>query len=215
MKTPNCAENEEPRVQKQLENISIDDAALVRQCQAGDSRAMQRLIVKYQDRIYNTVLKISGNRDDAAELTQDTFVKFIEKVDTFRYESTFYTWLFRIAVNLTLNYCSRRLKVPMHSIDASVSNDAGKETGKLGSFLANRNSSNPVLLAQRKETCRIIVQALTKLDDRHRAIIVLRDIEQMAYAEIAETMDLELGTVKSRISRARKGLRKILEVTLQ
>jgi RNA polymerase sigma-70 factor (ECF subfamily) len=214
MKIPDRAENEESKVQKQLENISIDDAALVRQCQEGDPRAMQRLIVKYQDRIYNVVLKISGNRDDAAELTQDTFVKFIEKVDTFKYKSTFYTWLFRIAVNLTLNYCSRRSKVPMLSIDASVSNGADKGNGKLSDFLANRNSFNPVLLAQRKETCRIIVQALTKLDDRHRAIIVLRDIEQMAYAEIAEIMELELGTVKSRLSRARKGLQKILEVML-
>lgn len=215
MKITDRSENEESRVQKQLENISIDDAALVRQCQEGDSRAMQRLIVKYQDRIYNTVLKISGNRDDAAELTQDTFVKVIEKVNTFKYESTFYTWLFRIAVNLTLNYCSRRLKLKMHSIDRPVTTDAEKGAGKLSDFLANRNSFNPVLLAQRKETCQIIAQALTKLDDQQRAIIVLRDIEQMAYAEIAETMDMELGTVKSRLSRARNGLRNILEVMLK
>ncbi len=202
-------------MQKQLENISIDDAVLVKQCQGGDSRAMQRLIIKYQDRIYNTILKISGNRDDAAELTQDTFVKFIEKIDTFKYRSSFYTWLFRIAVNLSLNYCSRRLKVTMQSIDASASPDSSKGSGKLSAFLVNRNASNPVLLAQKKETCEIIAQALTKLDDQHRAIIVLRDIEQMAYAEIAETLDLELGTVKSRLSRGRNGLRKILEVMLQ
>ena len=91
-------------MEKQLENIVIDDVVLVRQCQQGDSVAMQRLIVKYQDRIFNVILKICSNRDDAAELTQETFVKFIEKINTFKMQSAFYTWLFRIAVNLSLNF---------------------------------------------------------------------------------------------------------------
>jgi len=202
-------------VQGQLENISIDDAALVRQCQKGDSAAMQRLIVKYQDRIYNVVLKISGNRDDAAELTQETFVKVIEKIGTFGYRSTFYTWLFRISVNLTLNYCSRSNKVPMRSLDAMVSAEAGECRRKLGSFLVDTKSSDPTELAQRKETIEIVMQALSQLDAHQRTIVVLRDIEQMAYVEIAEAMDLELGTVKSRLSRARKSLRKILEAMLK
>lgn len=202
-------------MQGQLENISIDDAALVRQCQKGDSAAMQRLIVKYQDRIYNVVLKISGNRDDAAELTQETFVKVIEKVETFGYRSTFYTWVFRIAVNLTLNYRSRGIKVPMRSLDATVSTDADHCRRKLGSFLVDNKSSDPVALAQRKETIEIVKQALSQLDDRERTIVVLRDIEQMSYFEIAEAMELELGTVKSRLSRARKSLRKILEAMLK
>ena len=202
-------------MQEQLENISIDDAALVRQCQKGDSRAMQRLIVKYQDRIYNVVLKISGNRDDAAELTQETFVKVIEKVGSFKYKSTFYTWLFRIAVNLTLNYCNRRFKMSMQSLDAAVSHEADDCRQKLCSFLVDNKSSDPIVLAQRKETGVIVSQALSRLDDQQRTIVVLRDIEQMAYIEIAEAMELELGTVKSRLSRARKSLRKILEAMLK
>ncbi|MBW8036491.1 MAG: sigma-70 family RNA polymerase sigma factor [Planctomycetes bacterium] len=202
-------------MQGQLENISIDDAALVRQCQKGDSAAMHRLIVKYQDRIYNVVLKISGNRDDAAELTQETFVKVIEKVETFGYRSTFYTWLFRIAVNLTLNYCSRSNKMAMRSLDTTVSGDGEDCRRQLGSFLVDNKSSDPIKLAQRKETIEIVTQALSELDDQQRTIVVLRDIEQMAYIEIAEAMDLELGTVKSRLSRARKNLRKILEAMLK
>jgi RNA polymerase sigma-70 factor (ECF subfamily) len=176
---------------------------------------MQRLIIKYQDRIYNVVLKISGNRDDAAELTQETFVKVIEKVESFGYRSTFYTWLFRIAVNLTLNYCNRSNKMPMRSLDATVSSDAEDCRLKLGSFLVDNKSSDPIKLAQRKETIGIVTQALSELDDQQRTIVVLRDIEQMSYIEIAEAMDLELGTVKSRLSRARKSLRKILEAMLK
>ena len=202
-------------MQGQLENISIDDAALVRQCQKGDSAAMQRLIVKYQDRIFNVVLKICSNRDDAVELTQDTFVKVIEKIETFGYKSTFYTWVFRVAVNLTLNYCSRRNKVPMRSLDATVSAEADNCRQKLGSFLVDNKSSDPVELAQRKETVEIVTSGLSRLDDQQRTIVVLRDIEQMAYVEIAEAMDLELGTVKSRLSRARKNLRQILEEMLK
>lgn len=202
-------------MQGQLENISIDDAALVRQCQKGDSAAMQRLIIKYQDRVYNVVLKISGNRDDAAELTQETFVKVIEKIGTFAYKSTFYTWLFRIAVNLTINYCNRRFKVPMKSLDAEVSPGAGDCSKKLGSFLIDSKTCDPQVLAQRKETGEIIARAFTKLDDEQRTIVVLRDIEQMAYVEIAGAMELELGTVKSRLSRARKSLREILEAMLK
>ena len=87
------------------EQINIDDSELVRQCKQGDSVAMERLILKYQNRIYNVILKICADPDDAAELTQETFVKIIENIDKFQGKSKFYTWAFRIAVNLTLNYC--------------------------------------------------------------------------------------------------------------
>lgn len=88
-------------------SINIDDSVLVRQSQGGDVMAMERLIIKYQNRIFNVVLKMCGNSDDAAELTQETFVKVIESIEKFKGRSSFYTWLFRIAVNLTLNYCQR------------------------------------------------------------------------------------------------------------
>ena len=99
-------------------NISVDDTILVEQCRQGDSAAMQRLILKYQNRIYNTILKICANPDDAAELAQETFVKVIENIDKFQGRSSFYTWVFRIAVNLTLNYCKRSVKLGFRSLDA-------------------------------------------------------------------------------------------------
>ena len=86
------------QLQKQLENITVDDAILVRRCRDGDSIAVERLIIKYQDRIFNVILRICGNKDDAAELTQETFVKFIENIGSFAGRSAFYTWLFRLSL---------------------------------------------------------------------------------------------------------------------
>lgn len=199
-------------MQKQLENIVVDDAVLVRQCREGDNAATERLIIKYQDRIYNVILKICGNRDDAAELTQETFVKFIEKIETFKGRSAFYTWLFRIAVNLTFNYCKRRVKLGMHSLDAATE---GEGAAQLKAFLADEDETDPAALAQRKEVGKLVLESLGRLDEDHRVVLVLRDIEGMAYAEIAETLDIELGTVKSRLSRARANMRDILEMVLK
>lgn len=201
-------------MEKQLENIVIDDVALVRQCQNGDSGAMQRLIVKYQDRVFNVILKICSNRDDAAELTQETFVKFIEKINTFKMQSAFYTWLFRIAVNLTLNFCRRRFKVTMHSIESPVGSEAESARQQLKSFLTCEKELDPAMVAQNREAGEIVLKALERLEDKQRTAIVLRDIEGMTYAEIAELLEIEIGTVKSRISRGRESLRDVLKTVL-
>jgi RNA polymerase sigma-70 factor (ECF subfamily) len=91
--------------------VPIDDAALLEKWRWGDSAAMEELILKYQNRIFNVILKICANIDDAAELTQETFVKIIQGIDKFEGKSSFYTWAFRIAVNLTLNYCQRNARI--------------------------------------------------------------------------------------------------------
>ena len=200
---------------KQLENISIDDAVLIRRCKHGDRDAMERLKVKYQNRIYNVILKICANKDDAAELTQETFVKVIEKIGSFRQKSTFYTWLFRVAVNLTLNYCKRKMKVPMQSLDASVGPEFESARGRLKNFLVSGDGEDPVSLAENRELGEILLNALGRLDGDQRAVVVLRDIEQMSYAQIAGALEIELGTVKSRLSRARANLREILETVIQ
>lgn len=201
-------------VQKQLENISIDDAVLVRQARQGDSEATERLILRYQDRIYNVILKICANKDDAAELTQDTFVKFIEKINTFKGNSAFYTWLFRIAVNLTLNYCKRQYKFAAKSLDGPAGQDFDHARSQLKAFLTDESARDPAAVAQNREIGQIILLALSKLQPNQRAVVVLRDIEGMNYVEIAEALDTELGTVKSRLSRARANLREILETAL-
>ncbi len=196
-------------------NISIDDATLVEKCRQGDSDAMERLIIKYQDRIYNVILRICANNDDAAELTQETFVKVIENIGKFQGRSSFYTWAFRIAVNLTLNFRRRSNKLAVRPLEAQ-----GKESGEhkkqlLRDFLRDDSASDPAELAQSRELCEIAVKALMRLDDAQRTVVVLRDIEGMNYAQIAGVLNIQLGTVRSRLSRARSNLRGIMEAFLQ
>ncbi len=193
---------------------SIDDADLVDQYRQGDSKAMERLILKYQNRIYNVILKICSDPDDAAELTQETFVKVIENIHKFEGRSKFYTWAFRVAVNLTLNYCQRNAKLTLSSLDADRDQYNSRQVQILKEFLSDRNSPDPETVAQNKELCAMAVRALMKLDDSQRAVVVLRDIEGMNYAQIADVLNIELGTVRSRLSRARGRLRKILEASL-
>lgn len=202
-------------MQKQLEKTIIDDAILVRQSQDGDSVATGRLITKYQDRIYNAILKICANSHDAAELTQETFVKCIEKINTFEGKSAFYTWLFRIAVNLTLNYCKRRARTRAQSLQAVVAQESDGAAVELGAFLADQSAADPAVLAEDAEIGEIVLAALANLENHHRAVVVLRDIEGMNYSEIAETLQIEVGTVKSRLSRARANLREILKAVLE
>jgi len=194
--------------------ISIDEAVLIEQCQAGDSAAMERLILKYQNRIFNVILKMCGNVEDAAELTQDTFVKIIQNIAKFESKSSFYTWAFRIAVNLTLNYCQRSARLGLRSLD-SEDYGSGKAAQALMDLLSDDSSPDPANVAQNKELCEIAVRSLMKMDDDQRMVIVLRDIEGMNYAQIAGVLQIKLGTVRSRLSRARSRLREVVEAMLQ
>jgi RNA polymerase sigma-70 factor (ECF subfamily) len=196
-------------------SIRIDDAVLIQRCRRGDSEATERLILRYQNRVYNIIFRMCGNADDAAELTQDTFVKVIENIDRFAGKSSFYTWIFRIAVNITLNFCKRRTKVTYQSLDIEQQDQNWQATALLKKFLSDETSPDPALVAQNKELLRLLQESLTELDEPHRAVIVLRDIEQMTYDQIAKVLNLEMGTVKSRLNRARCNLRELLEKRLR
>ena len=196
-------------------SINIDDSVLVRQSQSGATDATERLILKYQNRIYNVILKMCGNPDDAAELSQETFVKVIEGIDKFKGRSSFYTWLFRIAVNLTLNHCQRNARTATRSLDADEKDPNGASKQVLRDFLSDDRAVDPALAAQSQELCELARKSLLKLDEPQRAVVVLRDIEGMSYTEIADVLNVELGTVRSRLSRARSNLREILEAMLK
>lgn len=196
--------------------VTINDAVLIEQYRKGDSEAMERLVLKYQNRIYNVILKICADPDDAAELTQETFVKVIENLNKFEGRSGFYTWTFRIAVNLTLNYCQRNSRLAFRSLDAEQQQQDDSQVKQvLKDFLSDDSSPDPAAEVQSKELYRIAARTLMGLDEAHRAVIVLRDIEGMSYARIAEVLNIELGTVRSRLSRARSKMRDILEDILR
>ncbi|MCF7973705.1 MAG: sigma-70 family RNA polymerase sigma factor [Phycisphaerae bacterium] len=198
-----------------LAPINIGDEVLIEQCQSGDTSAMERLILKYQNRLYNVILRICSNPDDAAELTQETFVKVIENIGRFQGKSSFYTWAFRIAVNLTINYCKRNARLGLKSLDSDESESGDQATGVLKDYLSNDKSPDPASIAQNRELCDLVMQSMTRLDEDHRTILVLRDIEGMSYSQISQVLELELGTVRSRISRARGKFKDILETVIE
>ncbi|MHC4509318.1 MAG: sigma-70 family RNA polymerase sigma factor [Planctomycetota bacterium] len=195
--------------------INKDDGPLIEQSVKGDSAAIERLILKYQNRIYNVVLKICSDPDDAAELTQETFVKVLENLDKFEGRSSFYTWAFRIAVNLTLNYRQRHARLAVRSLDSDYERYDSQAKQTLKEFLSDDSASDPAAMAQSKELYEIVIGALNSLDEAQKAVLLLRDFEGMSYARIAEVLGIEIGTVRSRLSRARTKLRDMLEAILK
>lgn len=195
--------------------IDRDDGPLVERSVKGDSAAIERLILKYQNRIYNVVLKICSDPDDAVELTQETFVKVLENLDRFEGRSSFYTWVFRIAVNLTLNYRQRNARLAVRSLDSDYEAYESQAKQTLKDFLSDDSAPDPAAIAQKKELHEIVLGALNNLDEAQKAVLVLRDFEGMSYARIAEVLGIEIGTVRSRLSRARTKLRHILEAILK
>lgn len=200
---------------KSSENIVIDDRLLARKCADGDNDAMGVLITKYQDKVYNVILKICQNPNDALELTQETFVKVIENIGKFRGNSRLFTWIYRIAVNLTLNFCSRNVKFGADSLDSGAGNEGNESGNALKNYLSDQNVKSPEEIAIDKELAGIAEQALASISEEHRVIVILRDVENLGYSEIAEILEIEPGTVKSRISRGRDALRKVFKAMVE
>lgn len=190
--------------------VAPDELELIERCRRGDSAAIETLLLRYQDRLYNTIMKITGNSDDAAELLGDTFVKLIENIGDFESRSSFYTWAFSIAVNLTISHCRRKQKLRFSSIDEQDETDSEGKAA-LKEVLLDKATPDPAVLSQNAELGAIVMKMLGQLSDEHRVVLVLRDIEGMDYAEVAATLGISEGTVKSRLNRARNNLRELLE----
>jgi RNA polymerase sigma-70 factor (ECF subfamily) len=173
-----------------------DDAPLIAATLAGDSAAFGRLVGLYQDRLYNSLLRVVGSAEDAGDIVQDAFVQAFVKLDTFRGSSAFYTWLYRIAFNLAMSRARRERK--------TVSLDGMKTL--VGSEPVDGQPAPEASLEQR-EHVEMVHAALAELSTEFRTILVLREIDGCRYEEIAEILDLPVGTVRSRLFRARMALR--------
>ena len=173
-----------------------DDGDLITRFKDGDLSAFEELVRKYQDRIYNLCRYMIQDAHDAQDAAQDVFLKAYENLKAFKPDASLYTWLYRIAVNTCLDY--KKKSRPEQAEDESVIDD-----------LASTEPS-PEQRYQSKEIGQAIQAALQKLPEQLRAAIVLKEIEELSYEEIAEALDTSSGTVKSRISRAREELRRLL-----
>jgi RNA polymerase sigma-70 factor (ECF subfamily) len=182
------------------------DLELVGRCRGGELSAFELLVERYQDRIYNLVLRMTGRPEDAADLTQEVFLRAIEHIGRFRQKAQVFTWLFRIAVNLAISRRRRDQRVRFVSLDSSGA-DASESGEPQPIDPASSREEQPDEAAERDEQNRRVAQAVAELDDQFRAVLVLKDIEGLDYRQIADVLDLPLGTIKSRLHRARNELR--------
>jgi RNA polymerase sigma-70 factor (ECF subfamily) len=187
-----------------FETVVNDDTQLIDASLAGQSAAFGQLVTKYQDRLYHSLVHQFGSAEDARDVAQDAFVQAFVKLESFRRESAFYTWLYRIAFNLAIS--RRRREKPTISVE-DTRDRAGVEPIDLGGGPDGR-----LMTAERADQ---VHAALNRLSEEHRVVLVLRDMEDCAYGAIAEILDLPIGTVRSRLHRARLQLRDELKEVLQ
>jgi RNA polymerase sigma-70 factor, ECF subfamily len=174
-----------------------DDGDLITRFNRGDPSGFEELVRKYQDRIYNLCRYMIQDAHDAQDAAQDVFLKAYQNLKAFKPDASLYTWLYRIAVNTCLDY--KKKSRPEQAADDSVIDD-----------LASTEAS-PEQRYRSKEIGQAIQAAFQKLPKDLRVVIVLKEIEELSYEEIAEVLHTSIGTVKSRISRAREELRRLLQ----
>ncbi len=180
-----------------------DDARLIEETLAGNSAAFGQLVQRYQDRLYNTLVHVIGSPEDALDVVQDAFVQAFVKLESFRGRSAFYTWLYRIAFNVAAT--QRRRRRPVLSVDHAREEGGDEPVDP---------DQGPLDHLEQEERCRQVREALKVLSDEHREVLVLREIDGCCYETIAEILDLPVGTVRSRLHRARLQLRDELKEVL-
>lgn len=188
---------------------NLPDVDLVKRVQAGDSTAFDILVQKYQHKVVNLVGRFVSDQAECQDIAQDAFIKAFRAINSFRGDSQFYTWLYRIAANTAKNFlASRARKSPAYSVDVE---DAEHFEGESGL----KEYANPENLLLTDEIRATTFRAIENLPDDLKSAITLRELDGLSYEEIADVMDCPIGTVRSRIFRARdvidKELRPLLE----
>lgn len=180
-----------------------DDDDLVQRIQAGDSRAFRALFDKYHRRAFAVAMGVVKNEEDALDAVQEAFVKVHKNIHKFEGTSSFYTWLYRIVMNVSIDHVRRGSRRKNLDFDERSLHQESEVAGD-GALVPNITDANPGKAALRRELGDAIQAALQELPEHHRAVIVLREIEGMSYEEMAEALDVPKGTVMSRLFHARK-----------
>lgn len=185
--------------------VSAEEKALIERCKRGDLAAFNDLVRKYEKQVYNFAYRLTGNYDDANDVAQDAFLRVFNAIGTFRGDASFSTWLFRITTNVFLDDRKRAKAHPHTSLDEYL---------ELGESSVARQiedpSPTPEAILEETERVQILQSAIGSLSEDQRAVVTLYHGQQKSYEEIAEIMDLPLGTVKSRLNRARLALKEKL-----
>lgn len=185
--------------------VSAEERALIERCKRGDLAAFNDLVRKYEKQVYNFAYRLTGNYDDANDVAQDAFLRVFNAIGTFRGDSSFSTWLFRITTNVFLDERKKAKAHPQSSLDEYL---------ELGESSVARQiedpSPTPEAVLEEAERALLLQKAVGDLPEYQRAMVTLYHGQQKSYEEIAEIMDLPIGTVKSRLNRARLALKEKL-----
>ncbi len=180
---------------------AADEAEVVRRAQQGDLQAYDDLVCRYQERIYATIYHMTSNHEDANDLAQDTFIKAYQAIKSFKGGSSFYTWVYRIAVNKTINFLKQRRNrshMSLNDLDVNAENDPD-----LVAFVSDKTPRREAGLAELQEK---LNEAMQKLSEDHRLVVTLHDVQGVPHEDIAKIMDCNIGTVRSRLFYARQQL---------
>ena len=183
----------------------LQDELLIRRAQRGDADAFEQLLLEHQKNVYNLCYRMAGNPDDAMDLSQETFLRAWRCLDQYQFASAFSTWLYRLCSNICIDFLRRRRRqqtVPLTFEDAD---------GEEQTYAVPDAQPLPEEQVELKLTRETLAAAMAQLLPEHRAVLQLRVVNEMSYEQIADVLDIQTGTVKSRLSRARNQLKKILE----
>lgn len=184
---------------------ALQDELLIRRAQRGDADAFEQLLLEHQKNVYNLCYRMAGNPDDAMDLSQETFLRAWRCLDQYQFASAFSTWLYRLCSNICIDFLRRRRRqqtVPLTFEDAD---------GEEQTYAVPDAQPLPEEQVELKLTRETLAAAMAQLLPEHRAVLQLRVVNEMSYEQIADVLDIQIGTVKSRLSRARNQLKKILE----
>lgn len=183
-----------------------EDRDLVERAQNGDTRAFDQLVRKYTPKLYGLVYNMTSNRDDTADLLQDIFAKAYRSLLRFQGRSSFYTWIYSISVNMTLNFLKkrgRRTILSLDDVDSSIQNDPD--------FIAATTGSSPLRDVGLHELQKRLNEAMMKLSEDHRTVVTLYDIQGLQHSEISKILGVSEGTVRSRLFYAHRQLQNYLD----
>ncbi len=189
-----------------MRSEASEDAILVQRVQGGDVAAFDRLVVKYRERLFSIVYNLTSNREDAADLTQEAFIKAFSSIGRFKGKSSFFTWLYRIAVNTTLSQLKKNRLRRFFSLENI--NDEASSSEIVEALSVKTRTEKGALVRELQER---LNEALQKLSPKHRTVVVLFEIEGLSHQEISEIMNCSVGTVRSRLHYAKQQLQSYLQ----
>jgi RNA polymerase sigma-70 factor (ECF subfamily) len=179
-----------------------DDQRLISECREGNTAAFGELVSRHQDRLFNSVLRLVKSAEDARDVVQEAFISAYQSLHSFKGDALFFTWLYRIAMNTAISL--KRKQKPTLRIGGDGDEQTGIEPADSSAL------SRPGYAIEMAEEERIVHEALAKLSSEHRAVLVMKDMEGMKYEDMAEILGVPIGTIRSRLHRARLEMRDIL-----